>query len=81
MLGCCQWWEIDLFLDTATSDIRALEFIPSPNGVEANMRCFKAFGERIAANHPDRQTAEVHIRIALTNCFSALGTAAIVRVA
>ena len=48
--------------------------------VEAKMRCLKAFGERIAARDPDRQTAEVHIRIALMNRFSVLGTAEIVRV-
>ena len=45
------------------------------------MRCLKAFGERIAARDPDRQTAEIHIRIALMNRFNALGTAEIVRVA
>ena len=45
------------------------------------MRCLKAFVERIAARDPDRQTAEIHIRIALMNRFSALGTAEIVRVA
>ena len=48
--------------------------------IEAKMRCLRAFGERIAARDPDRQTAEVHIRIALMNRFSALGTAEIVRV-
>ncbi|CUH20517.1 Transposase DDE domain protein [Jannaschia seosinensis] len=48
--------------------------------IEAKMRCLKAFGERIAARDPDRQTAEVHIRVALMNRFSALGTAEIVRV-
>ena len=48
--------------------------------VEAKMRCLKAFGERIAARNPDRQTAEIHIRTALMNRFSALGTAEIVRV-
>ena len=31
--------------------------------IEAKMRCLKAFGERIAARDPDRQTAEIHIRI------------------
>ncbi len=41
----------------------------------------KAFGERNAARDPDRQTAEIQIRIALMNRFSALGTAEIVRVA
>ena len=45
------------------------------------MRCLKAFGERIAARDPDRQTAEIHIRIALMNRFSALGTAEIEPVA
>ena len=49
--------------------------------VEAKMRCLKAFGERIAARDPDRQTAEIHIRVALMNRFNALGTADIVRVA
>lgn len=42
------------------------------------MCCLKAFGERIAARAPDRQTAESHIRIELIN---ALGTAEITRVA
>jgi hypothetical protein len=49
--------------------------------IEAKMRCLKAFGERIAARNPDRQTAEIHIRIALVNRFNALGIAEIVRVA
>ncbi|WP_343504176.1 IS5 family transposase [Alloyangia pacifica] len=49
--------------------------------IEAKMRCFKAFGERFAARDPDRQSAEVQIRIALMNRFNALGTAEIVRVA
>ena len=49
--------------------------------IEAKMRCLKAFGERIAATHPDSQTAEIQIRVALMNRFSALGTAEIVRVA
>ena len=49
--------------------------------VEAKMRCLKAFGERIASRAPDRQTAEIHIRIALMNRFNALGTAEIERVA
>lgn len=45
------------------------------------MRCLKAFGERFAARDPDRQTAEIHIGIALINRFNALGKAEIVRVA
>ena len=46
--------------------------------IEAKLRCLKAFGERIAARHPDSQTAEIQIRVALMNRFSALGTAEIV---
>lgn len=49
--------------------------------IEAKMRCLKAFGERIVSRDPDRQTAEIHIRIALMNRFNALGTAKIERVA
>ena len=45
------------------------------------MRCPKAFGDRIMARDPDRQTAETHGRVALMNRFSALGRAEIVRVA
>ncbi len=47
---------------------------------EAKMRGLKPFGERIAARDPDRQTAEIHIRVALMNRFNALDTAEIVRV-
>lgn len=49
--------------------------------IEAKMRCLKACGERIAARDPDRQTAEIQIRIALINRFNTLGTAEIIRVA
>lgn len=49
--------------------------------IEAKMRCLKAFSERITARHPDRQTAEIQIRVALLNRFNALGNAEIVRVA
>ena len=49
--------------------------------VEAKMQCLKAFGERIAARDPDRQTAAIHIRGALINRFNALGTAKVIRVA
>ena len=45
------------------------------------MRCLKAFADRIMVRDPDCQTAEIHIRAALMNRFSALGTAEIVRVA
>ena len=45
------------------------------------MRCLQAFGERIAARDPDRQTAKIQIRIALINRFNALVTAEIVSMA
>jgi hypothetical protein len=45
------------------------------------MGCLKVFGERISARDPDRQIAEIQIRIALMNRFAALATADIVRVA
>ncbi len=49
--------------------------------IEAKMRCLKAFGERISARDPGRQTAEIQVRVALMNRYSALGTAEIIRVA
>ena len=120
--GRRQWRKVHLAMDTATSDIRAVEFTPSREGdspvlpdllgqipqdedigtvtadgaydiwkrwsgsdarsrIEARMRCLKAFGERIAARDPDRQTAEIQIRVALMNRFNALGTAEIERAA
>ena len=45
--------------------------------VEALMNCLKLFGERIMSRDPDRQTAEIQIRIAIMNRFSALGRAEI----
>ena len=49
--------------------------------IEAKMRCLKAFGERMMARDPGRQTAEIHIRIALMTRFSPLDTAEIMRMA
>ena len=40
----------------------------------------KALGDRISARDPDRQTAEIQIRVALMNRLNALGTAEIVRI-
>ncbi len=45
--------------------------------VEAQMNCLKLFGERIMSRDPDRQTAEIQIRIAIMNRFSALDRAEI----
>ncbi len=45
------------------------------------MRNLKPFSERIASRDPDRQAAEIHIRVASMNRFKALGTAEIERVA
>lgn len=41
--------------------------------------CFKACGVRIFARDSDRWIANVHIRIALTNRVSALGTVELAR--
>ena len=46
-----------------------------------NLLDLKAFGERIASRNPDRQTAEIHIRIALMTRCNALGTDEIERLA
>ena len=48
--------------------------------VARNLLDLKAFGERSVATDPDRQTAEIHIRVAVRNRFNALGTAEFVRV-
>ncbi len=48
--------------------------------IEAKMRCLKSFDDHISARDPDRQTAEIQIRVALMNRFSAQGTAKIIRV-
>ncbi len=45
------------------------------------MRCVKLLGKRLSARTPDRQTAELEIRAALLNRFTALGTPETVRVA
>lgn len=45
------------------------------------MNCLKLFGEKIASLDPDRQTAEIQIRIAIMNRFSILGVAEIEAVA
>ena len=45
------------------------------------MRGLKAYGERNLAGDPDHKTAEIHVRIALTNRLNALGIPEIIRVA
>ena len=45
------------------------------------MRCLKLLGERLMARTRNRQTAELQIRAALLNRFTALGTPETVRVA
>ena len=42
--------------------------------VEAKMRCFKLLGERVMARDFDRQVAELQIKAAILNRFTALGT-------
>ncbi len=56
-------------MDTATSDIRAVEFTPGSDG-----------DSPVLPELLD-QIAEIQIRIALINRFNALGTAEIVRIA
>lgn len=41
---------------------------------EAKMRCFKLLGERVMSRDFDRQVAELQIRAAILNRFTALGT-------
>ena len=45
------------------------------------MRCFKALDERIVARDFERQVTELHIRVAVLNRFTALGTPVTQRVA
>jgi hypothetical protein len=42
--------------------------------VETKMRCLKLLGERVMARDFDRQVTEIHIRVALLNRFTLLGT-------
>ena len=49
--------------------------------IEAKMRCLKLLGERLSARTTHRQTAELQIRAALLNRFTALGTPETMRVA
>ena len=49
--------------------------------VETKMRCFKLLGERVMARDFDRQVAELQIRAAILNRFTALGTPQTQRVA
>ena len=72
----------------ATSDIRAVEFTPSRDGDGPVLP--DLLGQIPNAEHSPtaspqeiqtRQTAEIHIRVALMNSFNALGTAEIVRMA
>lgn len=44
------------------------------------MNCLQAFGGRIVSRDPDRQTAELQIRIAIMNRYNALGTVEITAV-
>ncbi len=49
--------------------------------IEARMRCMKLLGERLMSRTIHRQTAELQIRAALLNRFTALGTPETVRIA
>ena len=54
---------------------------PCPQPVEDLMKNLKPFSERIASRDPDRQTADIHIPIALMSRFNALDTVESERVA
>ena len=41
--------------------------------VETKMNCIKLLGQRLMARDFDRQIAEFHVRVAILNCFTALG--------
>ncbi len=41
--------------------------------VETKMHCVKLLGQRLSARDFDRQVAEIRIRAAFLNCFTALG--------
>lgn len=49
--------------------------------VEAKMHCFKRLGERVMARSFARQVVELHVRVALLNRFTRLGTPVTVAVA
>jgi len=51
-----------------------------PSRIEAQMNRLMLFGERIVSRNPDRQVAEIHIRLAIMNHCSAMGMAEIERV-
>lgn len=40
---------------------------------ETKMHCMKLLGQRLMAREPDRQVAELQIRVAVMNGFTALG--------
>lgn len=41
--------------------------------VETKMHCLKLLGQRLMARRPDCQVAELHVRVAVMNGFTALG--------
>ena len=57
------------------------EFVICDQTIETKMRCMKLLGERLMSRTSNRQTAELQIRAALLNRFTALGTPETRRVA
>jgi hypothetical protein len=49
--------------------------------VECKMRCLKLLGEQLMAKDFNRQVAEVHVRAAILNRFTQLGTPSTILVA
>ena len=62
-------------------EIRYLRIIQAERSrIEAQMNRLKLLGDRIVSRDPERQVAEVQIRIAIMNRCSAMGMAEIERV-
>lgn len=64
-------------LSHATSDQGKNALAGSFEPEALNLLDLRSFRDRIASRDPDRQTADVHIRVAPMNRFDALGTAEI----
>jgi hypothetical protein len=86
-------WQVDCPVERIRNEpLRATQYhcrafrkrgnwIPRRQPDRARMPCLKVLDERIAAIDLDRQTAEIHIRIALSNRLKAHGAAGIIRLA
>ena len=58
---------------SGSGTLAKLERIPSRDRVETKMHCMKLLGQRLMAHDFDRQVAEVQVRVAILNGYTALG--------